>query len=372
MKNISAMIVACFLASNAYAESFRFNYNLNEPKIPTTWQKTASEYGDWNNDKEPYGCTNWAPSTSAQGKGVLFNQSATDCNQDQKRWAQDYVKNNVTGKIQKSGSIREEKRTITASSQREAIGVLENWITYDPTYSNWVDANVLYGCSTWAPDPASYSNSATFTQNAACKTDQIRTRQDREQEKFTSEIRIVSETPEVQTLSNQPASRAYTVSVADWKAVAPAYACTNWSPDPSTVKTGESFEQTATDCKQDEARVRTESYVDHKSGQTVGVNTPSESRTVTASSTRTAYGTKAEESVMYDGTHMVRCTMTASKRECTFSWGTIGNIGQIDTNSPAGQYIDKDGYRYTASTMTVYRFDDTTVEWQYAIKRDPL
>ena len=295
-KKISFIALA-ILSSSAHAteyNKYRYNYSLVSESVPANWQKNNTEYGPWDDVGAPYACSNWSPSTSTVGKGISFVQTATDCKQDQERWAQDYEKNNIDDKIRPLGDRYTVEQTITISQDRDAAGILENWMAFDPTYTSWVDTNALYGCTSWTPNPAVYTETTNFTQTANnCRTDQDRLRQDREQERYTEEIRDVGEPiVESQTLTGQSASRPYSVVLGAWTTSGVPYACSNWSPAVETVGKGITFTQNASDCKLDQLRSRTESFKDHKTGATVPVAKPNEGRTLTnQADSREAIGT---------------------------------------------------------------------------------
>jgi hypothetical protein len=90
------------------------------------------------------------------------------------------------------------------------VNVVQTWVATTPTYMAWTNSGALYGCTNWTPDPSTVNSGTTFTQNATnCNQAQTRTRQDREQETTTSEIRNVGvEVTENQTLINQANSRS--------------------------------------------------------------------------------------------------------------------------------------------------------------------
>lgn len=280
MKKLALLLaVGCLsLSSLTYADqTYRYYYNLNvDPTV-----KNGQENGDgglekWTNVGGIYGCSNWSPSATTIGNGLTFEQIATDCKQDQKS--------------SKTGVVK----TISVTQSREEIGTLENWLPFDPAYSNWTDTNMLYGCTSWTPDPSVYTVTTNFTQTSTtCKTDQERQRQEREQEKFSGETRDVgASVTEQQTLSNQSASRPYSVTLGNWTDVGQAYDCSNWSPDVSTIGKNITFTQTASDCKLDQTRTRTEGYKDHQSGSSVSVAKANENRTLTdQSDNRNATGT---------------------------------------------------------------------------------
>jgi Leu/Phe-tRNA-protein transferase len=278
------LAAALTAVSAVQAAEFRYRYVLSD-NVPYDWQATDTRYDEWVDKGDYYSCTNWSPSTSTIGKGIAFTQTATNCKQDQTRTAYPQQEDSRTGIIQDVPDASfVESRTISTTHTRESVGILENWQTYDPTYTDWTDTNSLYGCTSWSPDPSIYTTTTNFTQNSAtCKTDQTRQRQDREMESFTSEIRNDG-TPvtENQTLNGQAASRPYSVTLGEWGDAAKPYACTNWSPDPNTIGKSIAFTQNATDCKIDQQRTRAESYVDHKSGSKTNVAKANEKRTLTS------------------------------------------------------------------------------------------
>ncbi|MEG1350512.1 MAG: hypothetical protein RSD49_21015, partial [Hafnia sp.] len=280
MKVVFAAGIIALAASLPVNAEFRYNYSLMPGNVPGNWNPIEAQFGSWKNVGSVYDCSNWSPSTSSQGKGLKFTQSATDCRQNQERWGQNYIKNNINGSIEKDGPEFTENRIVTASNKRDAIGILENWLPTTPTYTSWTDTNVLYGCTAWTPDPSAYSASTNFTQvSNGCKTDQERQRQDREKEKFTDEIRNIG-TPvtERKTLGSQSASRPYSVVLGNWTDAGQSYACSNWSPAVETIGKGIAFTQTASNCKIDQTRTRTESYQDHRSGSNIPVARANENR----------------------------------------------------------------------------------------------
>ncbi|MEG0870208.1 MAG: hypothetical protein RSG77_24665, partial [Hafnia sp.] len=235
------------------------------------------------------------PAVETIGKGVAFTQTASDCKLDQTRTRAESYRDHRNGSNIPVARANENRVLNNQAGSRGAVGTLEEWQATTPTYTAWIDTNSQYGCSTWLPLPSSKTTTATFAQTAAdCKTDQTRNRQDREKEKNTGAIRDKGvPVVENQVLNAQVATRSYTVTLGAWTNNGAKYACTNWSPAPSTVTINQSFTQTATDCKQNQTRTRAESYVDHKSGSNVAVSVPAEAQTLAGqTNTQTAVGTK--------------------------------------------------------------------------------
>jgi hypothetical protein len=288
------LAAAFFSACAVQAADYRYRYVLSD-KVPYDWKTIETRYDDWVDKGSYYSCTNWSPSASSVGKGISFTQKATDCKQDQTRTGHPQQRDSRTNLVQDvPGAAFTEQRTIAATHSQDAAGILENWVTFAPTYTDWKDTNALYGCTAWSPDPSTIKQNNTFTQvSNSCNTDQSRQRQDREQETYTSDIRNSgAPVDETQTLTGQAASRLYTVSLTPWVNSGAIANCTNWSPATSTVTINQSFTQNATDCAQPQTRTRSEIYVDHRSGSTVPVKSVAESQSVTTTDTRTAVGTK--------------------------------------------------------------------------------
>lgn len=80
----------------------------------------------------------------------------------------------------------------------------------------------------------------------------------------------------------------------DWANLGSPQNCTDWSPLPSFISEGVSFTQTATDCQQEQTRTRQEREQEATSLVVRDSGAPTtETRTVSAISTRSAIGTDA-------------------------------------------------------------------------------
>ena len=249
--------------------------------------------GDWSNQGDKQSCSNWAPATTTVGLGKAFTQTATDCQQAQVRPRNEQYTDHLSG--QKVVALNTtENQTITVSDTRDSVGTLEDWIAASSTYTEWAKVKGPYGCGNWTPSGSGYTSSASFTQaSSTCALDQTRNRQDREQESNTGTYRDKgAQVAENRTLSNQSATRPYQVVLGAWANNGALTSCSNWSPDPSTVTVGASFTQTATDCSQPQTRSRVEQYTDNETSKVVTAVNTSESRSITASSTRASTGSK--------------------------------------------------------------------------------
>jgi hypothetical protein len=363
---------ALALSAQAHAQTYRYNFVLSD-SVPYDWVSIDSTYGEWTNSGSVYNCTNWSPSTATIGKGVSFTQDATDCKQDQTRTGQKRHQDSRTGNIQNDGDPFTENRTIAASSQRSETGILENWSTFAPSYTDWKDTNALYGCTSWSPDPSIYTATTSFTQSSSsCSTDQTRQRQDREQEQYTQEIRNDgSPVTENQTLTSQKASRPYSVILGEWTNTTKAYDCSNWSPDPSTVGKGVTFSQSASDCKVDAARTRAESYIDHKTSTKINVAKPNETKTLTGQSdSRTATGT-LENWVATDSVYGAWTNITGKVLYSCSNWSPAGStktttttFAQTATDCKTDQSRTRQDRELETNTQEVRNKGDVVTEAQ--------
>jgi hypothetical protein len=238
-------------------------------KASENWISADPLYTNWVNNGNLYDCTNWSPLENQINIGISFEQTATDCKQDQTRTRQDREQETTTLDYRNVGSPIEENQTLTnQTNTRNAIGTMESWVSADPVYTVWVNNGNLYDCTNWSPLENTVGLGTNFEQTATdCKQDQTRTRQDREQETTTLAYRNVGNiVTENQTLTNQINTRNAVGTMETWVAATPVYTswvnsggiygCSNWSPSPSTVPRGKTFTQTATDCEQDQTRTR--------------------------------------------------------------------------------------------------------------------
>jgi hypothetical protein len=195
-----------------------------------------------------------------------------------------------------------------------------------------------------------------FTQTATdCEQDQTRTRQNREQETTTLVYRNSgSLVTENQTLSNQTSTRNAVGTKETWVATTPVYTswvnsggiygCSNWSPATSTVTSGQTFTQTATDCEQDQTRTRqnreqeTTTLVYRNVGGLI-----TENQTLTnQNSSRSATGTKVVTpncQYLFNTYHWVQNGANPS----SIKWNGEFNITSYNASL---NYYNYNGYRY--------------------------
>jgi hypothetical protein len=167
--------------------------------------------------------------------------------------------------------IRDKFNITKEPSIPEVPDAPEEWAAAAPLYGEYTEQRASYDCNGWAPNPNTVLTSSTFQQNSSnCKVDQQRTVQAQEKNKSGVVRPVGSPTIESHTLTNQTASRSYTVALSNWES--DAGTCGSWSPNPLSLPASPTnvAEQTQT-CNENKTRTRNESYVDNETSQTVSL-----------------------------------------------------------------------------------------------------
>lgn len=362
-----ALLLACTFSS--YASEYRFNYTLSSA-VPIEWQSYDPIVGEWEDKGDIYGCSNWSPSSSSVGNGVRFSQEANDCIRDQIRTIIPRLIDPRTENIkslQNQSYVETRKNPQRFTQSRDAVGILQSWYAIDPIYSPWVITRELYGCSTWTPDPSTYHESSSFSQISDCTSDESRMKQVMEQESFSGEKRadgLPSE--EVRSIQNQPATRLYTVNVGEWQDVGQAHACSDWTPDPSTIDKGLEFNQSQNGCLQDQKRTRDEFFIDHVTKEKVTLEAKDELQvTAIPTKTRSSIGTKVPPVCIFNDiftsghrSYVVSVKMTDSSNRNTLLWYYDG-AELPSTNNTYENYVN--GVRYVPGKVIRVSYD---IAWQ--------
>ncbi|WP_241471555.1 hypothetical protein [Pseudomonas aeruginosa] len=122
---------------------------------PENWQPYEPAYTAWVNQGEPYGCTNWTPDVATITLGEEFEQTATDCQQDQTRSRQEREQETTTLAIRDIGTPTIENQTITGIDTRESTGTMKTWEIFADERGlskNWNNLNWGYANLTSLPD----------------------------------------------------------------------------------------------------------------------------------------------------------------------------------------------------------------------------
>lgn len=346
------------------------------------WIIISPTYTNWVNDGDPFNCTNWSPEQNTVATGQNFTQTATDCEQNQTRTRQDREQETTTLEIRNVGTpVTENQTLINQSNTRSNIGTQEIWFAITPIYTSWINSGSIYGCTNWSPETNTVTIGQSFTQTANdCKQDQIRTRQDREQETTTLAIRDAgSLVTENQTITVTD-SRNSVGTMENWISTTPIYTswinngslygCTNWSPATSTVTSGQTFTQTATDCKQDQTRTRqdreqeTTTLAIRDAGSLV-----TENQTLTnQSNTRTATGTKVVTCQYNYGSPEYYVARWSANGKYDYIWNR-----QYIAYQTSSTTINSGGYKYTIGSSRHSEPDENGYTYTfYTICRETL
>lgn len=248
-----------------------------------------------------------------------------------------------------------------------------NWSASEPILGEWENTSNIYDCTNWLPLPPSITIGQSFIQTATdCKQDQTRPVQDREVDEVSGSIRdsgepytesrttIVSDTRDA--IGSLETWAATTPTYTEWVNSGGIYGCSNWTPDPATVTTGQSFDQTATDCKQNQTRSRQEREQETTTLAIRDLGSPIvENQTITVPSTRTATGTKIVKvcNYKYENT-----TVAKYGSEYKYFWGGT-NLG-----TSSGTTFIKSGYKYTRGTYKQSYNNYVKIDY-YEICREP-
>lgn len=218
-KLILPALLASLISGQAFAEYLvQFGQNQidgDNIKFVTTakWIPATPFTSEWSNDGSPSGCSNWSPLENTVAYGQSFQQTATNCQQNQKRTIQNREQNDLSHAYRDVGVAIVETQILNGqSSSRTSVGSLIKWIPASPTVSDWANSGSPTACVNWTPDASTVDIGVTFNQNATdCKQLQTRTVQNREQNEVTQEFRNVgTATTENQTLTNQKSIRVST------------------------------------------------------------------------------------------------------------------------------------------------------------------
>lgn len=251
------------------------------------------------------------------------------------------------------------------------------WADETPLLGPWINTGSVYDCSNWSPSVESMTTGVSFTQTATdCKQDQTQSAQNREVDNVSGVVRnkgdAYTNTQHI-TANN---TRTAIGSLETWNAISADYTvwvnsgsiynCANWSPATSTVATGQSFTQTATDCKQPQSRNKQER---EQESTTLAIRNKgtatTESQDIAASSTRTATGTKI----------MTECQFNEAAGSYAYNFGSIYEYMYLWNNEYIGggpSVFNYNGYQYSVSTFVKTEYSTYLQTNYFYICRKPL
>lgn len=379
---IAGAIVALQFPFHALAQNIiRSQAPVTLSKETELWVPASSAYSEWLNNGPVKNCRIWTPDISTVPIGHFFEQIANDCEQDQVRTVQPREQSTKTQVYRDAGVATTELRTINATMRREAVGTQESWTAASPFFTEWTNEGGIYECQTWSPDPSTVTVEQAFTQTSNdCKQNQTRTRQDREQEAITLQYRDVGD-PIMESRSIAASqSRASVGSKETWIAATPdygawvntgsVYGCSNWSPSPSSVNSGVSFTQNATDCKIDQTRPKQdrEQETTTLAYRNVGA-VQAETQTLTGqSSSRQAVGTKSAKVCLYDDSFNPGYHSYYTNGSYAFLWtngySSVPSLGIIDAKTGLDAFGGTPIPGFSRVSNTEFRYNDGNKVWK--------
>ncbi len=244
------------------------------------------------------------------------------------------------------------------------VNVVENWTTIEPTYTAWANNGAVTGCSAWTPDPSTVTINQSFTQTRSCSQAQTRTRQNREQENYTKEIRNIGTAITENNSITVSQSQTATGTKETWVATTPTYTawtnsgsptgCSAWTPDPSTVNSGVAFTQTR-NCSQAQTRTRQDREQETTTGAIRNTTTSTENQTISVSQSQGATGTNnpaptinslslAKNAIFYNCSGDVYATVYFSASGAT-------SLTLYPPNSSGGGQTSSGGWNVTGKTV---------------------
>ena len=238
--------------------------------------QTYGAWSNWTNSGDVYGCSSWSPEPSTVCSGSTFTQTRT-CSQNQSRsrtvtaiWASGATSSagNESG-TQTISAVQNQSSTGTKNCWAPAASDITAWSTYATDYSAW--------------SPVVSTQGSNFDQTRAVTAYQEQYEQKKEYNSSTGAYRNVG-TPvrTTRAVSGGTESRTVVVSNSGWINNGSTYNCGGYSPDTSTVSSGQVYTQYGS-CSQNQI-----AYYTYSVGGTYQFG----SQTISVGDSRSAIGTK--------------------------------------------------------------------------------
>jgi hypothetical protein len=113
----SALLASTALTANASYTAIYGEKQINGDNITFVkkgkWIKASPEISAWADVGSPSGCSGWTPDPSTMAIGITFDQTASDCEQEQSRTVQNREQNNYTLAFRPIGNPINESQTLT-------------------------------------------------------------------------------------------------------------------------------------------------------------------------------------------------------------------------------------------------------------------
>lgn len=170
-----------------------FSYLLANDCFATI-MKTAINNEQWKKISHLYDCGKWTPERKFITKNIPFRQTR-QCKQDQ--------------------SALNKNRTIEIDQARQATGLFQNWVPFEPqVIQDWTDTEGLVSSGTWQPSISAQEKS--FTQSRSYSQNQFKIEQAREVDTITGIIRNKGKQQRFERDDIRTEKRVVRVDVTNW------------------------------------------------------------------------------------------------------------------------------------------------------------
>lgn len=137
---LSLAILGISISSVIHADyQVKYKMDANIVFNGEIWKETTPKaLTNWINKGVISSCSNWAPSETTVLEGTTFEQTATDCKQEQVRTVQKQEINNKN-ELRDVGQPYEESQYLTSTSKRNKVGtkVITCSFVYSQGYTQW-------------------------------------------------------------------------------------------------------------------------------------------------------------------------------------------------------------------------------------------
>lgn len=227
-------------------------------------------------------------------------------------------------------------------------------------WSAWETSSYMHDCSPWSPDANTIAWGKQFIQTQWCSADETRQRDvtytyangykdiRTEYEKVVTQVD--DEQDAIGTLDSIIKKETTTGS---WTNSGALYSCSSWSPSTSVYDQGMSFTQYST-CKQDQIRTLTYTNVWASGKRTSGGSTQ-EDRTIEASQSRNATGTKVNAVTKW-------IIADTSRARTNVILDTPTTVKSTDGTTYSNAIISEVKYYWDAVTMLPYNTKSGSIQ----------
>jgi len=264
-----------------------------------------------------------------------------------------------------SGSVSFLASNSSKSFTRSLNYIVTNWVQEEPIYTQWTVSGSATSHTEWTPIAS--TQKSNFTQSRDYTVPVQRTKTDRERDTinggYRNEINTVENSTELRS-----ESRSVAVSNNGWNNSGSPYSCSSWSPDPSTIDSGQSFTQNRS-CNQDQDT--TWSHI----ADSLTIHSFLESRTTTINESQSATGTKPVLDCRFTGpgNNNYLWTRDSSLNGYVVYWdNTVVASGSGDPTQDGGggdvTIVMSGGYVYMRQALHWFNGG----RWEYTVCRQPL